>query len=118
MRKFSLHVFILGLVVHLFSCTSDNLEEYYGTVDCVNANITYSNHIRPIIDANCAVSGCHVSGTGLPSWETYSNVSSNAEKIAQRTLAGEMPPSISGNSLTIEEVEQIQCWVDAGAPNN
>jgi len=109
---------IVWIVVIAISCTSDNFEDYYEMLDCETANISFSSDIKPIIDTNCAVSGCHVTGTGLPSWETYANISANAGKIASRTAAGEMPPSISGKSLTIEQVQKIQCWVGSGAPNN
>jgi len=54
----------------------------------------------------------------LPDWTKYENLAANAQKVKQRTFSGEMPPSISGRSLTIEEVNKISCWADAGAPNN
>ena len=108
----------LFLAVFLYSCTSDNLEEYYGVIDCESLGVSFSKDIQPIISTNCAISGCHVSGTGLPDWTKYENLAANAQKVKQRTFSGEMPPSISGRSLTIEEVNKISCWADAGAPNN
>lgn len=115
-KVIKLAVAILSIILH--SCASDTVEDYYDTVDCATANVSFSETIQPIINANCAVSGCHVTGTGLPSWESYDNISNNAVNIARRTALGEMPPVGSGKSLTSEEVELIQCWVNSGAENN
>ena len=111
-------ILALFILVLFYSCSSDNLEEYYGIVDCSSEVISYADDIVPIIDTNCAIPGCHVSGTGLPDWTKYENVAANAQKIKEYTFDGVMPPSTSGKSLTIEQVREISCWVNSGAPNN
>ncbi len=108
----------LLLPVLFYSCTSDNVEEYYGVVDCATLDVSYSEDIAQIISTNCAISGCHVSGTGLPDWTKYENLVANADEIRRKTFEGEMPPPFSGKSLTIEEVRMISCWVNSGTPNN
>ena len=115
-RKNYLLVFLA--VFSMFSCTSDNLEEYYTKFNCETANISFSEDIQPIINTNCAISGCHVSGTGLPSWETYENIAARGSDIVKMVSNGTMPPSFSGKSVTIEQVQMIDCWVSLGAPNN
>lgn len=82
------------------------------------AKVSYANDIRPILDANCQVSGCHGSNSGIPSWATYNDVSANASTIKSRTSAKTMPPSSSGKSLTDEQIQLIADWVDEGALNN
>ena len=77
--------------------------------------VSYATQVRPLLDQNCQVSGCHGSNPSLPSWETYANVKANAQKIKTRTGAKEMPP---GNPLGDNDIQLIADWVDQGAPNN
>ncbi len=79
--------------------------------------ISFTASIKPIIDNNCAVSGCHVGG-GLPDFRVFSNIQSRASDIKSRTSNRIMPPPSSGRSLTDNQIEKIACWVDDGAPNN
>ncbi len=82
------------------------------------ARVSYANDIRPILDANCQVSPCHGTDSGLPSWATYENVSANAANIKSKTGAKIMPPSESGRSLSDAQIQLIADWVDDGAENN
>lgn len=82
------------------------------------ARVSYANDIRPILDANCQISPCHGTNGGIPSFETYTNVSANAAGIKSRTGNGSMPPASSGKSLSSDQVQMIADWVDDGAPNN
>jgi len=80
--------------------------------------ISFSNDVFPIIEANCRVSGCHGDTGGIPTWENYSIIKANAERIRFRVTGKSMPPSTSGFSLSDDEIMTIQNWVDVGAPNN
>jgi hypothetical protein len=82
------------------------------------ARVSYANDIRPILDTNCQVSGCHGSNAGIPSWATYETVSANAANIKSKTGDKIMPPATSGKSLTDEQIQMIADWVDDGAQNN
>lgn len=84
------------------------------TVEAV-PEVFYANQIRPIIDANCQVSGCHGSNASIPTWATYNDVKARADRIRARTSAKEMPP---GNPLVDSDIKLIADWVDQGAPNN
>ena len=111
-------ILIVFSLVALLGCTSDNFEEFYNINDeCSELGTSFQNDIQPIISTNCAISGCHVTGTGLPPWQTYNQISARAEDIAIR-ITIDMPPSVSGKSLTATEIAQIQCWAEAGTPNN
>jgi len=100
------------------SCAYDNAVELYGEQTCPPGGTSFSQTIHPIINSNCAISGCHVNGQQLPTLENYTQISSTAAKIKARTSNGTMPPSNSGKSLSPEEIDAIACWVDAGAPEN
>lgn len=82
-----------------------------------DTGISYAADIQPIIAAKCAIPGCHVSGSSVPNFTTYSGVSSRAQNIKLRSGNGTMPPP--GNpDLTAQQVQLIACWVDDGAKNN
>ncbi len=79
---------------------------------------SFATDINPIIQANCAISGCHVTGGSAPfTFASYSQIASRADRIKIRTQARTMPPSGSG-SLTQLQIDLIAAWVDAGAQDN
>lgn len=112
--------FVLCMAWILSSCAYDNAEDLYGKKECLpeDPGASFSLSIAPIIDSNCAVSGCHVSGQQQPTLLSYEQISSNAERIKSRTSDGTMPPPESGLRLDQSEIDDISCWVDSGAPDN
>jgi len=91
-----------------------------------NNNITFTEHISPIIYNNCTE--CHRSGENGPmSFTSYEEVASMAGMIKEVTQTGYMPPWLPDQNytthsllderfLTEEEKELIAQWVDAGYP--
>ena len=111
--------YLIGVgLLFFFSCAYDNAEDLYGKAECPPGGVHFSDTIEPIISMNCAVAGCHVTGSQLPTLETYEQIAANASLIKDRTSSGIMPPPTSGISLSAEEINNIACWVDAGAPQN
>ncbi len=83
----------------------------------VLSGIRLSVEIKAIIDASCAVTGCHISGGAAPiSFTSLANIQSSASLIKTKTASGEMPKG--GAKLSQEKLDAIACWVDDGAPNN
>jgi len=78
--------------------------------------ISYTSVISPIFNANCTSSGCHGKNSSNGDWTSYAAVSAKAALIKMRTGNKSMP--IGGNTLTQQQIDQIACWVDDGAPNN
>lgn len=110
----------IGLLFFLFSsCTSDNEEDLFPSTDCDTNNVSFSADIMPIIDASCAVVGCHVQGGGGNGvFENYNNIKAKIDNgsFAKRLLTDQdMPPS---GPLSSCQMEHVQAWIDAGAPNN
>ncbi|MEN7549726.1 hypothetical protein AAG747_17515 [Rapidithrix thailandica] len=81
----------------------------------VTSGITYQDHIRPLVQSKCAISGCHVSGTGRVNFNSLSNIQQNAAEMKSRTQSRDMPRT---GSLTQAQIDQLACWVDDGALNN
>ena len=100
----------------LMACKSENEEDVFA-VDC-EETISLTTDVLPIIQADCAVPGCHVAGGQSPNFEVRANIINRADRIRERTSNGTMPPSSSGRSLTGSEIEAIRCWVAQGALDN
>jgi len=111
--------FISALMVSI-SCSSDSEDQLPApqTNDCEGSTASLANDIIPIIQQNCAVAGCHVSGTGRANLSVKDNIISFASQIRTNTQAGVMPPSSSGKSLSDSEKKLINCWVANGAKDN
>lgn len=94
------------------------------SINASNSNcegITYLKDIQPIIQNQCATSGCHVPGGESPTdLNSYSGIKAVADngKLKQRALDGS--PSFMPVSGRLPEsmINKIRCWLDAGAPNN
>lgn len=82
----------------------------------VLTGIKLSVEIKTIIDASCAVTGCHVTNGSAVSFTVLPNIISNASLIKSMTQNGTMPKG--GAKLPQEQLNAIACWVDDGAPNN
>lgn len=80
----------------------------------VKSGISFSEKIAPIIESNCAITGCH-NGTQFPDFRSFSNIQNNAARIKTQTVTRTMP--LEG-SLTQAQINDIVCWVDDGAPDN
>jgi hypothetical protein len=112
----------LGLAMalsFLFACNSENEEDLNPDDDiCLDNNATLSGSISTIINTNCAVPGCHVSGTGRANFTVKENIIQNASQIRTFTQSGIMPPPNSGRTLTAQQKQDIFCWVENGAQDN
>lgn len=108
------------------SCYNDSKEALYAnfnTGGCdTTSGISYSEDVSPILNANCAVSGCHVGSSpqsGID-FSDYNDVRQAARsgKLVGRITANTgsvMPPT---GALDAAKINQIETWVDAGACDN
>lgn len=102
-----------------FACSEEsNGVEEMDPPEC-EETYSFSSDIQGIINASCAYSGCHVSGTGLPPLMTYEQVVVQIEngKFEDRVLVRQnMPPSNASGptELTESELHLIRCWIDQG----
>lgn len=121
MKKTSLFPGICVMLTVLFSCskgssTSGGTNNGGGgtTVDCSTINAKFNADVLPIIQGNCAITGCH-NGTQSPRLTTYDEISANASIVNSQVQAGIMPKT---GSLTTAQKNIIKCWVQSGALNN
>lgn len=111
------------MAMALTGCYYDNEEElyqyYYSDNQCDTSNVTFNQDVFPIIQGNCATTGCHeAGGTGNGIFENYAGLKAKVDNgsfltrvIQQRT----MPPSAPLNDC---QVNMLTAWLNAGAPNN
>lgn len=82
----------------------------------VLSDATLGGDIMPIIETNCAITGCHRDAVS-PRFTSNEAIVNAANRIRARTTARTMPPS-GRPDLSDEEIAKITCWVEDGAPNN
>lgn len=84
---------------------------------CDSLNATFTT-VKSIITTKCSSSRCHgaAAAKGGVVLETYDQIQSKADRIKQRAFIEKtMPPSAP---LSTNDIAVIQCWFDAGMPNN
>lgn len=92
-------------VVDNNGCTSEQ------TVD-IDVAISLENDIMPIFSTNC--SGCHSSQS--PKLVSKDDIINSASSALSAIKAGRMPKG--GPKLSDAKIAQIECWINAGKPNN
>lgn len=115
--KSILSVLIFFIMLASNGCTYENEEELFGTIepDSDPVLVNLSSQVIPIMNSNCAISGCHVAGVQFPNLLIKANIIANASSIKSRTQSGNMP---KGGSLSLAEKNLIKNWVDQGANDN
>ncbi len=118
-----LFAFCLGI----FACGKDEDDPEPdpgpGPDACETLDVKYSTDIVPIMEATCAIEGCHVDGFATGDYTMYEEIKQRVDGGAFMTRVVEektMPPenTTGPETLTDEELDKIQCWLDDGAPNN
>ncbi|MDF1866072.1 MAG: hypothetical protein P1U70_14665 [Saprospiraceae bacterium] len=126
-------VSILGVSLSTPSCMSKKLEQIEPEL-CDIVTVTYESHIKDIIDNSCAYAGCHdgAGGIGPGNYTNYGGLNSdiNSGSFKERVIDQKddsslgMPPNQSAwpqslkDDLTEDELELMQCWINANYPEN
>ena len=76
---------------------------------------SWANDIRPIMEKNCTMSGCHNGVSRSNDFREYNSAKAHAKSIKSKTQDKSMP---FDGSLTQNEIDLIACWVDDGALQN
>ncbi|MEM7367978.1 MAG: hypothetical protein AAF587_05215 [Bacteroidota bacterium] len=88
-----------------------------GEIEVHVPSATKLSHIQPLLDSNCAVSGCHVgSNPARVNLKVKTHIIDRYADIQERVSLGNMPPKDSDYSLTPEEILLITCWANDGGP--
>lgn len=114
MRKYLVLAYF-SVVPVLYGCEYNNEEELFSEDDVCSDAVSFTSGVEIIINSNCAISGCHVTGGTLPDLSSYEKVKSRANSVKNETGSRQMPPPSSGKSLSAEEINLIACWAEQGA---
>lgn len=112
---------MLGLITS--SCYYDNEQDVYpfdASQNCDTLNITYTNTIKAVLDANCV--SCHSAsnpsgGVTLDSYQTVSVVAANGKlygSISHQSGYTAMPQG--GNMLSDCNLSKFSAWINDGYP--
>ena len=107
----------LFLLFALTSCQTENTN-----YDCTSIAPTYTGHVKSIMDAQCAYSGCHdastkADGINLSTYATVAAESSRARFMGSMEHSGSyksMPEDAA--QLSTDNLQKISCWIQSGTP--
>jgi ribosomal protein S16 len=106
-----------AIALFVISCTNVKgpIPEAAQTNDCDTAN-WYSGKIEPIINTNCAISGCHDASSGMD-MSTYDALKVYVDNgmLKDRALIKKNMPISPVNPLSASQLNRINCWLEKGA---
>lgn len=86
--------------------------------------VTFAKSILPVMQTQCALSGCHDAASGRTDLSAYGNATTGIKSIAdngnlkKRMIDGNPSFMPTSGKLPDSTLSKVQCWLDAGAPNN
>ena len=116
---------LIACIIVLFvfgSCLDDNYTDDIdpsGFPACNLQEIDYSTVIRPIINANCAITGCHGANPANDfDMTTYLGVKAAAGSIKNRINREFSDPLFMPQGFRMNDCDhkKLNAWLDAGAP--
>jgi hypothetical protein len=121
-----LHSYILSAaaitmtVITVSSCNKDQTSIAVPQ-QCADT-ISFSGIVEPMIQANCATSGCHGAASSAAGYnlEGHLNISANANAILNviRHESGVVAMPYFQPKMNDSIIEQFNCWVFQGKMNN
>lgn len=135
-------VFIVGIaiVTSSSSCTHnpyipDNIDTTHTPVDtsatCSPDTVYFVNTVLPIIQTNCAKSGCHDAASHQEGYDlsSYNSIMASRSVVSGNpsqsflyyvitTTGGDRMPQAPNDPLTADQINTISTWILQGAQNN
>ncbi len=111
------------------SCYYDNEADIYGTVstgNCDTTNAKFAAFVQPLMNAQCATSGCHnastaSAGANLSTYTATKTYITNNKafflgSIKHTTGYSQMPKGAS--KMAACDITKLETWINAGMLNN
>ncbi len=114
--NFFKYSFVLFLLFSFVACKKDTVSTPIANIDC--ATVTFAQTVFPLIQQNCGSASCHGVGSGSGEMTNYEELKVFASNGALESRVLDTRDMPKGGSLSSEQLGQIKCWLDAGAPNN
>ena len=98
----------------------DFLYKYANAAPCDLTNITYSQTIVPIMNANCTICHSKTNASGGVALDNYTDVVNHISRVWGdiNHLSGYDAMPKGGNMLVTCDINKIQAWMNKGTPNN
>lgn len=103
----------VSTIIALSACSKKKLDPV-----CDGSDITYDNYMKAFITSNCLGGSCHSSGSGNSDLTSFAKVQVyvNNGQFEKEVLSNQTMPEDA--TLSQDELNKIQCWADAGYPEN
>ena len=113
----------IGATMVFSACYWDKADQLYAVSACNTDSVTFSGTIKPILDNNCALSGCHdATASGLVTLNNYNGaktVALDGRMVgAINHASGYSPMPKNQPKLDDCTISKLTKWAAAGAPNN
>ena len=111
-------LFLTYCTVGIVACNKEtNTTEPEQPAPC---HATYVADIKTIVNAKCAISGCHDGNSGIIGFKEYTPLKERADngRIKSYVIELKIMPPATAPQLTDNEKKLIKCWLDNGAPEN
>lgn len=111
-------LFLLPFVFMVGSCSKD--DEKVG--ECTTLQVTYNKDVAPIFNQNCATSECHSAAQAAAGFVLDDYINSRLAAMGGRLIgsikhqSGFSAMPKGGSKLNNEDIQIINCWVEAGMP--
>jgi len=113
----------IGIAVFFFvaaldtSCTYNKEELLYPSPPGCDTVPSFQSSVKIIINNKCAISGCHDAfASGGYTFQNYTQINRAKNNIKSAVVIQKIMP-LTG-TITPDEINQLRCWIDNGAPNN
>lgn len=85
-----------------------------------NTTISYTTTIAPLIATNCAISGCHNSGSVDGDYTAFAGLKIDAAngQLNSKVVVTKAMPKFPVLPLSNADINAIDCWIRQGALNN
>ena len=110
------------------SCYTDNEEELYGTstATCDTSGVKFSTNVLPLMNAQCATSGCHnaataAAGANLSTYTSIKSYITNGKEFFLGSIkhtSGFSAMPKGGSKMAACDIAKIETWINAGMLNN
>ncbi len=128
---FTLYTIIsISVILFISGCDDTSLTN----INIPTSNVSYAQHVQPILNVKCAVTGCHDAATsaGAYNMEDYTNTvkipfiipkdPNNSLMVLTVTGQGGLPlmPPINASILPMTDIEitGLKTWIKEGAKDN
>ena len=103
-----------------FSCTKDRASHPEPKQPVNGCPGSYRDYIRPLMANKCALSGCHVTGFPFGDFTGYADLKARVDngKLQRLVFQEQLMPPQGISPLSEKEKNELQCWIENGAPNN